>query len=77
MSILKKYTGKASVSDVTTKAPDSATPSSLKSINKRAKNANNNWPDLALQVSSTSFPGRKLMKPESTKKWNPGGAHDY
>ena len=42
MSIFNKYAGKASVSGVTIKAPAAATPSSLKSHIKRAKNINNN-----------------------------------
>jgi hypothetical protein len=41
MSIFKKYTDKASISDVTAKTPTAA-PSSLKSIIKCAKNAKSN-----------------------------------
>jgi polyhydroxyalkanoate synthesis regulator phasin len=41
MSILKKYTKKASVSELTAKRPTAAPPSSLKSILEHAKNAKN------------------------------------
>ena len=67
ISTIDKYFGKAPVSDVTILAPSAEKLSFLKSITKRAKNANNNLPDPALQVSSTSRTRRKLMNPESTK----------
>ena len=77
ISIFNKYTGKMSVSDVTTEAPSVTTPCSLKCIIKRAKNAKNILRYLALQVSSTQSMGSKLIMLERTITRSSGGAHEY